>query len=106
MKIIHESLKGIRVIKAYAWENSFLQLIFGIRKDEVKYVRYYLATRASTSSLTQNVPSFALIISLIVYALLGNELTASKILPSLALFYALRVPMLFLPIAIGLIIDA
>jgi ABC-type multidrug transport system fused ATPase/permease subunit len=106
MKIIHESLKGIRVIKAYAWENSFLNLIFGIRKDEVKYVRYYLATRASTSSLTQSVPSFALIISLIAYALLGNELTASRILPSLALFYALRVPMLFLPIAIGLIIDA
>ncbi|KAJ3308764.1 hypothetical protein HDV04_000823 [Boothiomyces sp. JEL0838] len=106
IKTIHETLKGIRVIKMYAWEESILNTIFGLRSTESRFVRFYLACRASTSSITQTIPSFAMIITFTVYATSGNFMDPSVIISSLALFYALRIPMLFLPIAIGLAADS
>ncbi|KAJ3317962.1 Multidrug resistance-associated protein 1 [Boothiomyces sp. JEL0866] len=106
IKTIHETLKGIRVIKMYAWEESILSTIFGLRSTECRFVRFYLACRASTSSITQTIPSFAMIITFTVYATSGNFMDPSVIISSLALFYALRIPMLFLPIAIGLAADS
>jgi ABC-type multidrug transport system fused ATPase/permease subunit len=106
MKIIHESLKGIRVIKAYAWEKSFLKMIEEIREQETKYVGRYLMTRASLSCVTQIVPVLAMIVTFIVYVLLGNELTPSRILPALTLFYILRAPMIYFPVALGFMIDS
>jgi ABC-type multidrug transport system fused ATPase/permease subunit len=106
MKIIHESLKGIRVIKAYAWEKSFLKMIDEIREKETKYVGRYLMTRASLSCITQIVPVLAMIVTFIVYVLLGNELTPSRILPALTLFYILRAPMIYFPVALGFMIDS
>jgi ATP-binding cassette subfamily C (CFTR/MRP) protein 1 len=38
-KIMNEVLNGIRVIKFYAWENSFINKILEIRAQELKTLR-------------------------------------------------------------------
>ena len=106
MKIIQESLKGIRVIKSYSWEKSFLKVVGALREQECKFVYYFLAARATTSSITQGVPTIAMVLTFIVYFYLGNTLSVALVIPSLALFYCLRVPMLFMPVAIAYSIDA
>lgn len=106
MRLIHETLKGIRVIKAYSWENSFMNIIGKIREKESREIFKYLAARATTSNLTQAVPTFAMVLTFITYNFIGNTLSISKVIPSLALFYGIRVPMLFIPVAIGYSLDA
>ena len=106
MKFIHESIKGIRAIKAYGWETSFLDVIKKLREKESGLMQAFLAVRATTSSVTQAIPTLAMIGTFVGYYLMGNGLTISLVVPSLALFYALRVPMLFIPIAISYTIDA
>ena len=39
VKVINEILNGIKVIKLYAWENHFIEAVFGIRRDELKELR-------------------------------------------------------------------
>ncbi|KAJ3356690.1 hypothetical protein HDU91_005517, partial [Kappamyces sp. JEL0680] len=106
MRIISESLKGIRVIKAYAWEKSFMKEIAALRETESWYIFQYLAARATTSMVTTVVPTCAMVISFIVYSSMGNQLNLSIIIPSLALFYGLRIPMLFVPFSISFALDA
>lgn len=38
-KIMNEVLNGIRVIKFYAWENSFIKKILEIREQELKTLK-------------------------------------------------------------------
>ncbi|KAI8925342.1 P-loop containing nucleoside triphosphate hydrolase protein [Entophlyctis helioformis] len=106
IKIIQEVMLGIRVIKIYAWEHSFLQLLSSLRASELFHVRGFLMARASVSSITQVVPTFAMLFSFVCYSLLGNPFSPAKIFASLSLFYALRIPMLFLPIVLTQATDA
>ena len=39
IKIVNEVLNGMKVIKLYAWENSFKELIMGIRGKELNVLR-------------------------------------------------------------------
>lgn len=39
IKIMNEVLNGIRVIKLYAWERSFIELIYAIRNRELAVLK-------------------------------------------------------------------
>lgn len=39
IKLMSEILGGIKVLKLYAWEASFLQQVEGIRQDELRLLR-------------------------------------------------------------------
>ncbi|KAJ2992857.1 hypothetical protein HDV02_002822 [Globomyces sp. JEL0801] len=58
---------------------------------EFTFVKYFVVSRATASSVTQTIPTFSMILTFMVYAQMGNEMRADIILPSLALFYSLRV---------------
>ena len=36
---MNEIIKGIKVIKMYAWENSFAKLVANARKEEIEIVK-------------------------------------------------------------------
>jgi len=38
VKLMNEILNGIKVLKLYAWENSFREQVMGYREKEVKYL--------------------------------------------------------------------
>jgi ATP-binding cassette subfamily C (CFTR/MRP) protein 1 len=106
VKLTQEVLQGIRVIKYYAWEESFLDVLNKLRDKEMKYIRLLLIIRSGITGFSMIIPVFASILTFIVYSLTGGSLTAEVIFPSLALFSILRLPLTFLPTVISSITDA
>jgi hypothetical protein len=78
-KIMDELLSGIKVIKLYAWERSFLKKISNIREAELstlKRIGYLSAFQTFTWSCTPFLVSFT---SFGIYSLISNEpLTSTK----------------------------
>lgn len=78
-------LKGVQTIKMYAWEISFGKLLRVIRGRELKEIgksANLKATRLSFHVTTD----IALFVSLVVYVLLGNQITAQKAFVTIGYF--------------------
>ncbi|CAB4387319.1 unnamed protein product [Rhizophagus irregularis] len=106
VKLTQEVLQGIRVIKYYAWEESFLNALNKLRDKEMKYIRLLLIIRSGITGVSMAIPMFASILTFIVYSLTGGTLTADIIFPSLALFSILRLPLILLPMVITILTDS
>ncbi|ORX82952.1 P-loop containing nucleoside triphosphate hydrolase protein [Basidiobolus meristosporus CBS 931.73] len=106
VKATQEVLQGIKVIKFFAWEESFGQKLSELRNQELISVRKLLIIRALIFSAALVVPVFASILSFVVYYLAGNELTPGVVFSSVALFNVLRLPLMLFPAIIGFTVDA
>ncbi|KAJ3222538.1 hypothetical protein HDU81_009818 [Chytriomyces hyalinus] len=106
VKLIQEVLLGIRVVKMYAWEESFQTLISDARADEMKQVRGFLFSRAIVNGISQTVPTIAMMCSFVCFTLLGNQLTPAVVFAALQLFYTIRNPFMFLPNIVTQGVDA
>ncbi|KAI8618185.1 P-loop containing nucleoside triphosphate hydrolase protein [Chytriomyces sp. MP71] len=106
VKLIQEVLLGIRVVKMYAWEESFKRVISEARSEELKHIRGFLFARSVVNGISESVPILAMLCSFVTYRLLGNELTASKVFAALQLFYTIRDPFKFLPNIVTQGVDA
>ncbi|TMW62698.1 hypothetical protein Poli38472_005316 [Pythium oligandrum] len=106
IKICHEVLSGIKVIKMKAWENSFAQRVMSYRDDELRRLRIYILAQSASSTIFTLVPSIVTVMSFLTYVLLGNTLDVGTALTSLALFNILRFPLMMLPQVINNIVEA
>ncbi|EGF81682.1 hypothetical protein BATDEDRAFT_19380 [Batrachochytrium dendrobatidis JAM81] len=106
IKLIQETLLGIRVIKIYSWEESFEKVLSDIRTIELKHIYGFLLSRAIIAGITQAVPTFSMIASFVCFSLLGNELNPAKVFASLSLFYSFRFALMFTPLVISQVTDA
>lgn len=88
---------GIRVIKFYAWENSFLQKTLGFRNLELKQIRNAMVLGTVSATFLGLSPLFVSLSTFTLYVLLGNTLKASIIFPALGYFNMLRFPLFLLP---------
>ncbi|CAG2122787.1 unnamed protein product, partial [Medioppia subpectinata] len=85
-----EIIAGMRVIKMYAWEQPFAQLVATARKCEVKHIR------SSNFLKGVNLSVYFVILRVIVYAcfvtyiLMGGKLTAETAFATIAYFNAMR----------------
>jgi ATP-binding cassette subfamily C (CFTR/MRP) protein 1 len=95
IKSINEILSGMKVLKLYAWEPSFEQLILGIRKTEMRIIKKIALYNAATYFIWSLAPFIVAMVSFITYVLLGGVLTAETAFVCLALFNILRFPMTF-----------
>lgn len=105
-KYINEILQGIRVIKYFAWENSFEAKVSGLRSDEVSVLKKNQYVKCVTRLLWQASPLLVSIATFALYTILGNKLTAEKAFTALSLFTILRFPIIVLPNVITDLIDA
>ncbi|CAG8798409.1 27200_t:CDS:2, partial [Racocetra persica] len=106
IKLTREILLGIRVIKYYAWEDSFIGALNKLRNKEISLVRFLLIIRNSITSVSMIVPVFASILSFITFSLTGGKLDPGVVFSSLALFNVLRTPLIYMPVAIASATDA
>jgi ABC-type bacteriocin/lantibiotic exporter with double-glycine peptidase domain len=53
VKLTQEVLQGIRVVKFFAWEDSFLTRLDGLRVSELYSVRKIMIVRSAISSVAQ-----------------------------------------------------
>uniref|UniRef100_A0A0G4EZM3 Uncharacterized protein n=1 Tax=Chromera velia CCMP2878 TaxID=1169474 RepID=A0A0G4EZM3_9ALVE len=101
IKITNETLSSMKVIKLYAWEQSFGEKIQKIREEELSLLWKYKMTFVWTIVLFFAAPIFVSVASFGTYVAMGNELDAATAFTALALFNALRFPLLILPYAIN-----
>uniref|UniRef100_A0A1X7VVN1 ABC-type glutathione-S-conjugate transporter n=1 Tax=Amphimedon queenslandica TaxID=400682 RepID=A0A1X7VVN1_AMPQE len=113
IKIVNEVLNGIKVIKLYAWEIPFKQMIMGLRKEEVNVLKKSAYANASFSFTWTCAPFMVALATFATYSLVhrnstnpDDRLTAEKAFVALSLFNILRFPLSMLPMVISSAVEA
>ncbi|KAL4803388.1 P-loop containing nucleoside triphosphate hydrolase protein [Aspergillus unguis] len=106
VSLTQEILQGVRFVKFFGWESSFLDRLKQIRKREIRAIQTLLAVRNGILCISLAIPVFASMLAFITYALSKHTLDPAPIFSSLALFNSLRMPLNMLPMVIGQITDA
>lgn len=106
VKMMSEILQGIRVIKFFAWEESFRDKVNGIRDWELKQLRKTAYLNSVVMFMWMSAPLFVSIVTFATYMLYTDELSASVAFTSLSLFNILRFPLNMIPTVIAYAVDA
>ncbi|GFY69160.1 multidrug resistance-associated protein 1 [Trichonephila inaurata madagascariensis] len=101
-KLMNEILNGIKVLKLYAWENSFIKVVMNFRSNEVASLRSQAYLMGAVTFAFSSAPFLVSLASFATYVLIDsdNVLDANKAFVSLSLFNILKIPTAFLPIII------
>ncbi|CAH1406919.1 unnamed protein product [Nezara viridula] len=99
IKMMNEVLSGMKVLKLYAWEPSFIERVLKIRDKEIKLLKTNAYLRATTSFLYSCIPFLVTILTFTAYVLLdkNNILDSSKVFVSVSLFNIMRTPLMMFP---------
>uniref|UniRef100_A0A8C0LE53 ATP binding cassette subfamily C member 4 (PEL blood group) n=1 Tax=Canis lupus dingo TaxID=286419 RepID=A0A8C0LE53_CANLU len=101
IRTMNEVITGIRIIKMYAWEKSFVDLITNLRRKEISKIlrSSYLRGMNLASFFVAN--KIIIFVTFTTYVLLGNVITASRVFVAVSLYGAVRLTVtLFFPSAI------
>ncbi|KAG0313169.1 hypothetical protein BGZ99_009032 [Dissophora globulifera] len=108
IKLMNELLNGIRVIKLYAWENTFLQKVLTVRNDyeleTMKKIGYLSAVQSFTWACTPFLVSLA---TFSIYALVMKKpMTTDIVFSSISLFNLLQFPLSMFPSVISSCVES
>ncbi|XP_078381051.1 multidrug resistance-associated protein 1-like isoform X2 [Oculina patagonica] len=106
IKVMNEVLGGMKVLKLYAWEESFMKEIKRIRNKELKYSRNSDLWASGFMFTFGCAPTLVAVTTFAIYVFTGNVLTASKAFVALSLFNVMRFPLVMLPDVIVTCIQA
>lgn len=104
--LMNEILMSIRVIKFYAWEQSFNAEVMGIRGQEVRQLERLVRLGSLGTLLFLSSPVVVAVATFATFVLAGHELTPADVFSSMALFNVLRQAMVTLPDMVTLWLDA
>lgn len=107
-KQVGEMLAGIRLIKLYAWENSFIKSLCGYRSQELSHLKLMLNASSLMSFLWQSSPFIVSLVTFAVYTWQDpkHQLTPEKAFVTIALFNILKMPIMLFPAMISILIYA
>merc|ERR1711871_542204 len=105
VKLAGDLLQGIRVVKLYAWEGSFLAKLTGVRELEMEKQATYIAVQCANHSMWNLTPMLVALVVFIVYAYTGGDTSASAIFTALALFRRVRFPIIVFPFILQRAVD-
>uniref|UniRef100_T1JTT6 Uncharacterized protein n=1 Tax=Tetranychus urticae TaxID=32264 RepID=T1JTT6_TETUR len=91
IKLMGEIIGGMKVIKLYAWEKPFADMVAKIRKSEIMQIRKSFILRAINLTLVFVTTKTILFAVLITFVLTGHNLTAKNVFVTQAFFNSLRV---------------
>ena len=108
VKLMNELLGGIKVIKLYGWEASFIDQVQEIRHKEEKVLRKSAWLSAIMSFIWTTVPFLTIAVAFITFVFMdgGNTLTSAKAFVSLTLMNGLQFQMTVLPMLIVFLVQA
>merc|ERR1711972_496495 len=108
VKKMNELLSGMKILKLYAWEPSFMQEVVNIRNAELGILLNIGYLSAFISFFWTCAPFVVSLVTFAVYVLSdeNNVLDAEKAFTSLALFNILRFPLSMLPMMITSAVQA
>eukprot|EP01133_Synstelium_polycarpum_P016683 gene16683-19828_t len=97
VKLIGEFISGIRFLKLYNWEKSFVDRITGQRNGQLSCARKKLIMWAMERTVAQMTTGIVLLVTFLAYTLTGNKLTAATAFPAVTIFLTLRNPLQMAP---------
>ncbi|XP_074550610.1 ATP-binding cassette sub-family C member 4-like [Halichoeres trimaculatus] len=101
MRIMNEVISGIRVIKMYGWEKPFAELVHEVRRLEISKIMKSSYLRGLNMASFFVGSKIIIFITVCVYVLTGNTLSASSVFMAVSLYGAVRLTItLFFPYAI------
>ncbi|XP_066905603.1 multidrug resistance-associated protein 1 [Halyomorpha halys] len=108
VKMINEVLSGMKVLKLYAWEPSFMDRVLKIRSKETKILRKAAYLRSASSFVWACAPFMVSILTFTAYVLLDekNILDSSKVFVSISLFNIMQTPLMMVPMVLSSAIQA
>ncbi|KAJ6216249.1 hypothetical protein RDWZM_007406 [Blomia tropicalis] len=93
IRVINEIIKGMRVIKMYAWEKHFSALISEARRQEMAKIRNATFLRALNISISVVSGRIILFAIFITYVVQGNTLNADKVFVVMSVINTVRLTM-------------
>ncbi|XP_007530511.1 ATP-binding cassette sub-family C member 10 [Erinaceus europaeus] len=106
VKLMTEVLSGIRVIKFFVWEQAMGARVEACRARELGRLRVIKYLDAACVYLWAALPVVISITIFITYALMGHQLTATKVFTALALVHMLILPLNNFPWVINGLLEA
>ncbi|XP_042350397.1 ATP-binding cassette sub-family C member 4-like [Plectropomus leopardus] len=107
IRTMNEVISGIRVIKMYGWEKPFAALVNEVRRMEISKVMKSSYLRGLNMASFFVASKIIVFITVCVYVLSGNQLSASKVFMAVTLYGAVRLTItLFFPYAIEKLSEA
>ena len=98
--LMNELINSIRLIKMYAWETPFSEMIQDIRKKEMKEMQLAAFVSSLSATVTPSITIVASVATFMALSLGGTELTATKAFTVFSIFTALQFTVATLPYAI------
>ena len=106
VKMMNEILSGVKVLKLYGWEPSFIKQVLDIRNEEMKALRKAAWLNAIMSFFWTSVPFLVALLSFTTYVLVDDDniLTPQKAFTTITYMRIMKIPMAMFPyIIIGLV---
>ncbi|KAF6375882.1 ATP binding cassette subfamily C member 4 [Rhinolophus ferrumequinum] len=101
IRTMNEVITGIRIIKMYAWEKSFADLITNLRRKEISKILRSSYLRGMNLASFLVAGKVIVFVTFTTYVLLGHVITASRVFVAVTLYGAVRLTVtLFFPSAI------
>ncbi|KAF9360285.1 hypothetical protein BGX26_009968 [Mortierella sp. AD094] len=98
MDALNEMLSAIRIVKFFGWESKFEEKITVAREKELQRTKESYVQMIFTDIAWMVVPLLNIVVILTVYTkVFGNEISASKMFTTLALFNIMRQSLNMLP---------
>uniref|UniRef100_A0A8C4IMQ3 ATP binding cassette subfamily C member 4 (PEL blood group) n=1 Tax=Dicentrarchus labrax TaxID=13489 RepID=A0A8C4IMQ3_DICLA len=101
IRTMNEVISGIRVIKMYGWEKPFAALVDEVRRMEISKIMKSSYLRGLNMASFFVASKIIIFVTVCVYVLTGNQLSASRVFMAVSLYGAVRLTItLFFPFAI------
>ena len=105
LNLMNEIIAGIRIIKMYAWEDSFIGKVLQTRNLELKCIRNVMVVNAFWRLTTTMLPFLVSLVTFTTFVYLGkhdgSRLTADKAFSSITLFEIMKFPVVNVPLFIN-----
>ncbi|EGC35107.1 hypothetical protein DICPUDRAFT_47873 [Dictyostelium purpureum] len=105
VKTTNEILQAIKIIKLYAWEDSFARKVIQRRDAEIKLLFQFSRYRAVLIVVVAALPTAVSVLVFSSYYGYHKRLNAAEIFSALSYLNILRLPLGFLPIIIALAVQ-
>ncbi|KAK2853475.1 hypothetical protein Q5P01_006136 [Channa striata] len=106
VRTMNEILSSIKLIKMYAWEDSFEKKIAGLRKTEKNHLQMVSYVQNANNSITSIIPTLATVVTFILHTSLGFSLTTPDAFTTIAIFNSMRFCLALLPLSVKALAEA
>ncbi|XP_031731713.1 multidrug resistance-associated protein 9-like [Anarrhichthys ocellatus] len=103
---MNEIINSIKLIKMYAWEDSFEKKITGFRKNEMKELQKVGYVQNANISIVGIIPTLATILTFIVHTSLSLNLNTTDAFTTITIFNSLRFCMSLMPMSAKTLAEA